>query len=829
MDKLLTTLETTRKQLLSLKSLVHGKSPEGIIYPVTGNFVRFGCKITEGFSDADMILALDGQATGDEDHLNPDISSAPPTRPEHYPNIAYVFGRAFLKENVNDEEYEDSSLLLDDAPGSSGYGRHDIVYIFVDQSGPSIGIATGTASTDCYDAFHAGDLEDGEYPQAYDPTGLPEGVYVIARVYVEYGDTGIADERIADLRSFSGYLQGEKGDTGLDWKDAWGSGESYSVDDAVGHQGKAYICTSVHSNHEPPNETYWDLLASTGLTWQGAWNTDSATVYEPGDVVEHEGNLYICIDDPSSADEEPGTSAAATIWEMLTSKGDIGMTWQGAWNNDSATSYSVNDVVEHEGSCYICVQATSDEEPGTSSGAAYWEIVTQKGDTGITWEGAWAGSIAYAVNDMVEHGGSAYICIQTSTGDEPGTSAGAAFWDLLAQKGDTGGTGAKGDTGEKGDTGDVGLTWEGTWAGSITYSANDAVEHNGSAYICLQSSTGDEPGTSAAAAYWDLLSSKGDKGDTGDTGAKGDKGDTGDVGMTWEGAWNGSIAYSTNEAVEHGGSAYICLQTSTGDEPGTSAGAAYWDLLAQKGDTGEAGADIYKTVDGDTGSVVASGVADTLAIKGGTGITTAAASESAGDEVVVSADVGEAGDIVEINPDDAAAAGASGKLADAAHQHAFPCGTPGNITEGTAAAEGDAASGARSNHVHGFVLTRSVCFIIGESDDDVEVADGKNGFCVSSAYNGFNVVGATASLHTPGATSGTTDFQIRRRREDAEVDVLSTKVTIDTTAHTASDGVVNTDNDDLETGDILYADVDAITGTAGKGAVFTVDFEKPVP
>jgi len=201
-----TKLDLIIKQLVELRAYVHGKYPSGKLYSIVGNYCVFGCKVTQGFSASDMLLALDGQAVGDESHLNPDIED-PPTRYEHYPNMALVYGEVFLKKNVNKTTEEDDSLLLGDAPGTSGYGRYDVIYLYMGHAGPGIGILQGTASTDCYDDFQANGLEQGAYPQTYDPTGLPAGVMVVARVYVQYGDTGIGNARIADLRDFVGRLQ----------------------------------------------------------------------------------------------------------------------------------------------------------------------------------------------------------------------------------------------------------------------------------------------------------------------------------------------------------------------------------------------------------------------------------------------------------------------------------------------------------------------------------------------------------------------------------------------------------------------------------------------
>jgi len=125
------------------------------------------------------------------------------------------------------------------------------------------------------------------------------------------------------------------------------------------------------------------------------------------------------------------------------------------------------------------------------------------------------------------------------------------------------------------------------------------------------------------------------------------------------------------------------------------------------------------------------------------------------------------------------------------------------------------------------ILTKAYGIAPFESDQDVTVGDGKVAFTVPSFMNGMDLIDVIASVHTPGSGSGTTDVQLRRRRSGSDVDMLSTKVTIGTGEYNAADGVVNTSNDDLQTGDQLYTDVDAVTSTAPKGLSITPVARKP--
>lgn len=99
-------------------------------------------------------------------------------------------------------------------------------------------------------------------------------------------------------------------------------------------------------------------------------------------------------------------------------------------------------------------------------------------------------------------------------------------------KGDTGATGATGATGSTGATGATGPAWdawEGAWLTATAYVANDAVENDGSSYICTSGHTSGastEPGVGASwATVWDLIAAKGADGvGTGDVTAAGNFG-----------------------------------------------------------------------------------------------------------------------------------------------------------------------------------------------------------------------------------------------------------------------------------------------------------------
>ena len=81
------------------------------------------------------------------------------------------------------------------------------------------------------------------------------------------------------------------------WQGAWTTGTGYLVDDVVNVSGKSYICVVNHTASAAFATdlnivpSKWNIIAD-GQTWKGNWNT--ATLYSIGDLVKYGGNVYVC-------------------------------------------------------------------------------------------------------------------------------------------------------------------------------------------------------------------------------------------------------------------------------------------------------------------------------------------------------------------------------------------------------------------------------------------------------------------------------------------------------------------------------------------------------
>jgi len=88
--------------------------------------------------------------------------------------------------------------------------------------------------------------------------------------------------------------------------------------------------------------------------------------------------------------------------------------------------------------------------------------------------------------------------------------------------------------GIKGADGDI--TWQGEWSSATTYTQNEAVQYNGSAYVALQGNSNIIP--TSDTAVWSVMTLKGDTGAVGATGSAG----TIAVGTVTTGSAGGSVS-----------------------------------------------------------------------------------------------------------------------------------------------------------------------------------------------------------------------------------------------------------------------------------------------
>ena len=194
-----------------------------------------------------------------------------------------------------------------------------------------------------------------------------------------------------------------------------------------------------------------------------------------------------------------------------------------------------------------------------------------------------------------------------------------------------------------------------------------------------------------------------------------------------------------------------------------------------------------------------------------------------------------------------------------AHHNAATIGADGQHSLATQVLSGVAASATQVGHVElatiaetdtGTDATRAVTpdglagsnygertvgiLVSDPNGDAITTGDSKAYAVIPSTMNGWNLVEVAAQLSTV-SSSGIPTVQIHRSRRASAttrtlVDMLSTKLTIDASEFESSDAaaaaVIDTANDDVNTGDQVHVDID-VAGTGAKGLFVVMTFRLP--
>lgn len=118
------------------------------------------------------------------------------------------------------------------------------------------------------------------------------------------------------------------------------------------------------------------------------------------------------------------------------------------------------------------------------------------------------------------------------------------------------------------------------------------------------------------------------------------------------------------------------------------------------------------------------------------------------------------------------------------------------------------------------------CLVSDPLGDPLQAAPGKAYILIPLLVDLANLIDAVISLSTPGSTI--TQVQLRRFRAGVDDDMLSTALTIDAGDYTSlsatTPGVIDTANDDVQVGDLIFIDVD-IAGNGAKGLYVQLTFD----
>lgn len=155
---------------------------------------------------------------------------------------------------------------------------------------------------------------------------------------------------------------------------------------------------------------------------------------------------------------------------------------------------------------------------------------------------------------------------------------------------------------------------------------------------------------------------------------------------------------------------------------------------------------------------------------------------------------------------------------NATHDHADAAGGGNTLTIPTI---GDFTNAQHdhSSASEGGGITRTVYLEVYSPTTAAAAANDLIAFVVPPELNGWNLTNVIAGVYVLGV-AGTEDVMIHRRRAGANVDMLTTPVTIDPTEYFAQDGVIDAANDDVQTGDSVVVDIDAVHSTTPADGTF---------
>ena len=181
------------------------------------------------------------------------------------------------------------------------------------------------------------------------------------------------------------------------------------------------------------------------------------------------------------------------------------------------------------------------------------------------------------------------------------------------------------------------------------------------------------------------------------------------------------------------------------------------------------------------------------------------------------------------------ACGSIAPTSDSTHRRR--CATPGADSTQNLGASGTeflnvysdtVTAGSLAGNAWTALRKKTRTFVLFGPTTDAATGDGAAYYPIPPELNGANITYVHLWAVTAG-TTGTSDVQIARVRSGTPADVLSTKVTIDSTEQgsdtAATAYVINPSNDDVATNDVLRVDVDNLAGTKPKGLIVTIGFE----
>ena len=217
---------------------------------------------------------------------------------------------------------------------------------------------------------------------------------------------------------------------------------------------------------------------------------------------------------------------SSTYWALVAP----GSGWRGEWS--SSTAYFLQDIVRYGGYIYIAKNDSTNVAPTNTNN---WDIFA----TSYNERGDWSNTTSYSAGDVVKYGAKRYIVKQGQTPPVGTTPTTTQYYDVFIESFD----------------------YRGLWQDVTVYYPGDIVREGGRLYEALVNHT------------------SGASNNPSDPASGGGIWQTFLPGMNWQGTYNATTTYYTDDVVEYNLSSYIALRETVGDTPNVS--ASDWGLVAQ--------------------------------------------------------------------------------------------------------------------------------------------------------------------------------------------------------------------------------------------------------
>ena len=310
-------------------------------------------------------------------------------------------------------------------------------------------------------------------------------------------------------------------------------------------------------------------LGRLKFKWRGDWTASTAYVID--DIVKYGANSYVCTTNhTSNASQVNFYGQDLGNWDLH----NEGTTSVGGFV--AATWYKVNDVVKHGNTQYRC---TTGHTSGANFDSTKFVIYVE----GLNFEDSWVSATAYQKGDIVTYRGYSYVSKGTHSGTTS-PNADTTNWEVLT----------------------TGFSAQGEYNAATAYAPGDVVRFGGNTFVNKVSSTGVAP---TDANTWGLISE----------------------GFNWLGGWDSATTYQKGDVVNRNSNSYVCKAdnvSGASTAPELDPGGAYWNYVAQGGDTAqvlqETGDMLYQAASGvnrialPSGASTANAAVTTATITGAT-------------------------------------------------------------------------------------------------------------------------------------------------------------------------------------------------------------------